>query len=49
MVNDDAQFRKLLHTGPGFVQEVSRLLDQLKPTLPVFLANLTTIGHIVMT
>lgn len=43
MVQDDAQFRRL-HTGPGFAQEVSRLLDQVKPTLPVFLANLTTIG-----
>ncbi|OMB94507.1 MCE family protein [Mycobacterium colombiense] len=49
MVTDDAQFRKLLHTGPGFEQEVSRLLDQLKATLPVFLANLTTIGQIGVT
>ncbi|CAG7065531.1 mce related protein [Mycobacterium avium subsp. paratuberculosis] len=49
MVTDDAQFRKLLHTGPGFEQEVSRLLDQLKPTLPVFLANLSTIGQIGVT
>lgn len=46
MVQDAAQFRELLHTGPGFAQEVSRLLDQVKPTLPVFLANLTTIGQI---
>ncbi|BCO41159.1 hypothetical protein MINTM001_22980 [Mycobacterium paraintracellulare] len=44
MVQDDAQFRRLLHTGPGFAQEVSRLLDQVKPTLPVFLANLTTMA-----
>lgn len=46
MVTDDAQFRKLLHAGPGFEQEVSRLLDQMKPTLPVFLAHLSTIGQI---
>lgn len=46
MVQDAAQFRELLHTGPRFAQEVSRLLDQVKPTLPVFLANLTTIGQI---
>lgn len=49
MVTDDAHFRQLLHTGPGFAQEVSRLLDQVKPTLPVFLANLSTIGQIGVT
>ena len=49
LVTDDPQFRKLLATGPGFSQEVSRLLTQLKPTLPVFLANLTTIGQIGVT
>lgn len=49
MVQDDAQFRQLLHTGPGFAQEVSRLFDQVKPTLPLFLANLTTIGQIGVT
>lgn len=49
MMKDDAQFRRLLHTGPGFAQEVSRPLDQVKPTLPVFLANLTTIGQIGVT
>ena len=48
-MTDDPQFRKLLQTGPGFSQEVSRLLNQLKPTLPVFLANLTTIGQIGVT
>lgn len=46
MVKDDSQFRKLVQTGPGFAQDVSRLLDQVKPTLPVFLANLSTIGQI---
>lgn len=49
MVKDDAQFRELLHIGPGFAQGVSRLLDQLKPILPVFLANLSTIGQIGVT
>jgi phospholipid/cholesterol/gamma-HCH transport system substrate-binding protein len=49
LVTDDPQFRKLLATGPGFSQEVSRLLNQLKPTLPVLLANLTTIGQIGVT
>jgi phospholipid/cholesterol/gamma-HCH transport system substrate-binding protein len=49
LVTDDPQIRKLLHTGPGFEQEVSRLLNQVKPTLPVLLANLTTIGQIGVT
>jgi virulence factor Mce-like protein len=49
LVTDDPQFRKLLSSGPGFSQEVSRLLNQLKPTLPVLLANLTTIGQIGVT
>ena len=35
--------------GPGFAQEVSSLLDQIKPTLPMLLANLTTIGQILVT
>lgn len=35
-----------MRTGPGFEQGVSRLLDQLKPTLSVFLANLSTIGQV---
>ncbi len=49
LVTDDSQFRTLLETGPGFTHEVSRLLTQLKPTLPVLLANLTTIGQIGVT
>lgn len=49
LVSDDPQIRKVLQTGPGFAQEVSRLLDQVKPTLPVLLANLTTIGQIGVT
>lgn len=49
IVKDDSQFGKLLHTEPGFAQEVSRLLDQVKPNLPVFLANLFGIGQIGVT
>lgn len=45
----DAQVRALLRTGPDFAQEVSRLLDQIKPTLPVLLANLTSIGQVFLT
>ncbi|MEZ0362725.1 MCE family protein [Mycobacterium sp. pUA109] len=49
MVHDDRPFRAVLHTGPGFTEEVSRLLVQVKPTLPVLLANLTTVGQIGVT
>lgn len=49
LVTDDSQFREVLRTGPGFSQEISRLLTQVKPTLPVLLANLTTIGQIGVT
>ena len=45
----DPQVRTLLETGPGFAQEVSRLLDQIKPTLPVLLANLTSVGQVLVT
>jgi phospholipid/cholesterol/gamma-HCH transport system substrate-binding protein len=46
---DDRQLRTLLQTGPGAANEVSRLLNQLKPTLPVLLANLTTVGQVLVT
>ena len=49
MVTDDPQVRSLLDTGPAALNEVSRLLDQIKPTLPVLLANLTTVGQIAVT
>ncbi|MGH3557383.1 MAG: MCE family protein [Mycobacterium sp.] len=49
MVTDDSQFRTLLHNGPEAANEASRLLEQVKPTLPVLLANLTTIGQIGVT
>jgi phospholipid/cholesterol/gamma-HCH transport system substrate-binding protein len=47
--NDDPQFRNILKTGPGAAQEATKLLDQIKPTLPVLLANLTSIGQIGVT
>ena len=49
VATDDPEVRSLLRRGPGFADEVSGLLDQLKPTLPVLLANLTTIGQIAVT
>jgi phospholipid/cholesterol/gamma-HCH transport system substrate-binding protein len=49
LVTDDAQFRTLLQTGPGAANEAARLLNQVKGTLPVLLANFTTIGQIGVT
>lgn len=49
LVNDDSNVRTILRDGPDATNEVSRLLSQLKPTLPVLLANLTTIGQIAVT
>ena len=41
LVTDDWNSISLLEKGPGAFDEASRLLDQIKPTLPVLLANLT--------
>lgn len=46
---NDPQVRTLLNTGPGALDEAARLLNQVKPTLPVLLANLTTVGQIAVT
>jgi len=49
LAENDPEIRALLQRGPGFSQEVSQLLNELKPTLPVMLANLTTVGQILVT
>ena len=49
VAQDDPQFRTILQRGPGFAQETSALLTQVKPTLPILLANLTTLGQILVT
>jgi phospholipid/cholesterol/gamma-HCH transport system substrate-binding protein len=49
LAKDDTRVRTLLQNGPGAADEASRLLNQIKPTLPVLLANLTTIGQIAVT
>jgi phospholipid/cholesterol/gamma-HCH transport system substrate-binding protein len=49
VAQNDPQVRAILQRGPGFAQEVSGLLNQIKPTLPVLLANLTTLGQILVT
>jgi phospholipid/cholesterol/gamma-HCH transport system substrate-binding protein len=49
LVTNDPQVRTLLQRGPGAADEASRLLNQLKPTLPLLLANLTTLGQVGVT
>jgi virulence factor Mce-like protein len=49
LATDDPQFRKVLQGFPSFADETDALLNQLKPTLPVLLANLGTVGEILMT
>lgn len=49
LAQNDPELRALLQRGPGSAQEVSQLLDQVKPTLPVLLANLTSLGQILVT
>lgn len=46
---NDPQVRALLQNGPGALDQTAQLLTQVKPTLPVLLANLTTIGQIGVT
>ncbi|CAN5798267.1 MlaD family protein [soil metagenome] len=46
---DDEQVRNILQTAPVLVQDVSRLLSQVKPTLPVLLANLASLGQVGVT
>lgn len=46
---NDPQIRSLLTSAPGALDETSRLLSAVKPTLPVLLANLTTVGQIAVT
>ncbi|MFC9978562.1 MCE family protein [Gordonia sp. NPDC127522] len=49
LVTDTPEIRRLLASGPGFADEVSGLLDSVKLTLPVLLANITTVGRLAVT
>jgi phospholipid/cholesterol/gamma-HCH transport system substrate-binding protein len=49
LVRDDPQLRNILNTAPGALDETARLLAQIKPTLPVLLANLTSLGQVAVT
>lgn len=48
-VTDDQHFRAILRDGPGTAIEATRLLEQVKPTLPILLANMTSLGQILVT
>ncbi|KUI19614.1 virulence factor Mce [Mycobacterium sp. GA-1285] len=49
LVANDAQFRTLLDQAPAAAYEAAGLLEQIKPTLPVLLANMTTLGQVAVT
>lgn len=49
LTTNDPQWRAILQNGPGAADEASALLNQVKPTLPVLLANLTTVGQVAVT
>jgi virulence factor Mce-like protein len=45
---NDPQLRAILQRGPGFADEVSGLMQDLKPTLPILLANMNTVGQVLL-
>lgn len=49
LVANDSALRTVVEDGPGALDEVSRLLADVKPTLPVLLANLTSLGQVAVT
>lgn len=49
LAQNDPAVRNILSSGPGLVEDVSQLLQQVKPTLPVLLANLASLGQIGVT
>ncbi|MDT5343622.1 MAG: phospholipid/cholesterol/gamma-HCH transport system substrate-binding protein [Mycobacterium sp.] len=49
VATNDPQVRTLLQQGPDAANEVSGLFDQIKPTLPILLANMTTFGQVAVT
>ncbi len=49
LVANDEQVRTIVRDGPPALDEVSGLLDDLKPTLPILLANMTSLGQVAIT
>lgn len=46
---NDPQWRSILANGPGAADEASALFSQVKPTLPILLASLQTLGQVGVT
>lgn len=46
---NDTQVRRLLDTGPSAAQQIGGLFQDLEPTLPALLANLTSLGQVAVT
>lgn len=42
----DPQLRSILQKGPGAAQEANALFQDLRPTLPLLLANLVSVGQV---
>ncbi|HKP39481.1 MlaD family protein [Mycobacterium sp.] len=47
--NQDAAVAGILDKGPGAADEVRALFDRVRPTLPIVLANLVSIGEVAVT
>jgi len=45
----DNEIRTILRDGPGTADAATRLMREVEPTLPVLLANLTTVGQVAVT
>jgi phospholipid/cholesterol/gamma-HCH transport system substrate-binding protein len=46
---NDSAVRGILQDGPAAADEVRQLFDRLQPTLPIILANLVSIGPVLVT
>jgi virulence factor Mce-like protein len=49
LVANDPQVRTILQSTPAALDQVSQLLKEVKPTLPVLLANLASLGQVAVT
>ena len=47
--NQNAAVAEILDKGPGAADEVRALFDRVRPTLPIVLANLVSLGEVAVT
>ncbi len=45
----DPQLRSIIEKGPGAANEATQLFQDLRPTLPLLLANLVSVGQVAVT